>query len=62
MINQIKIALQNLIIQYQYILQRKEIRQSMYGEGECLDNRCNENFFGLFKLELFTNVQINRRL
>ena len=39
--------------QYQYILQKKGIRQSMSRKGNCLDNSCAENFFGLLKSELF---------
>ena len=39
--------------QYQRMLQRKGIRQSMSRKGNCLDNAVMENFFGLLKTELF---------
>ena len=39
--------------QYQNILKEKGIRQSMSRKGNCLDNACAENFFGLLKSELF---------
>ena len=39
--------------QYQYLLKEKGIRQSMSRKGNCLDNSCAENFFGLLKSELF---------
>lgn len=38
--------------QYQFALQNKGIRQSMSRKGNCLDNSCAENFFGLLKSEL----------
>lgn len=38
--------------QYQYALEKKGIRQSMSRKGNCLDNACAENFFGLLKSEL----------
>ena len=38
--------------QYQYALNKKGIRQSMSKKGNCLDNSCAENFFGLLKSEL----------
>ena len=38
--------------QYQRMLQRKGIRQSMSRKGNCLDNAVIENFFGLLKSEL----------
>lgn len=38
--------------QYQYLLEKKGIRQSMSRKGNCLDNSCAENFFGLLKSEL----------
>ena len=38
--------------QYQYALNKKGIRQSMSRKGNCLDNSCAENFFGLLKSEL----------
>ena len=47
---------------YQKMLKDKEIRQSMSRKGNCLDNACAENFFGLLKTELlylqeFTSVE-----
>ena len=44
------------------MLKDKGIRQSMSGKGNCLDNACAENFFGLLKTELlylqeFTSVK-----
>ena len=39
--------------QYQRMLRRKGIRQSMSRKGNCLDNAVMENFFGLLKSELF---------
>ena len=38
--------------QYQRMLQKKGIRQSMSRKGNCLDNAVIENFFGLLKSEL----------
>lgn len=38
--------------QYQRMLQKKGIRQSMSRKGNCLDNAVMENFFGLLKTEL----------
>ena len=38
--------------QYQYALEKKGIIQSMSRKGNCLDNSCAENFFGLLKSEL----------
>ena len=38
--------------QYQRMLKRKGIRQSMSRKGNCLDNAIMENFFGLLKSEL----------
>ena len=38
--------------QYQRMLRRKEIRQSMSRKGNCLDNAVMENFFGLLRSEL----------
>ena len=37
---------------YQYLLQKKGIRQSMSRKGNCLDNAVIENFFGILKSEL----------
>lgn len=39
--------------QYQHLLKEKEIRQSIFRKGNCLDNSLAENFFGLLKSELF---------
>ena len=39
--------------QYQYMLEKKGIRQSMSRKGNCLDNGCAENFFGILKSELY---------
>ena len=38
--------------QYQSMLRKKGIRQSMSRKGNCLDNAVIENFFGLLKSEL----------
>ena len=38
--------------QYQRMLAKKGIRQSMSRKGNCLDNALMENFFGLLKSEL----------
>ena len=38
---------------YQNMLQEKGIKQSMSRKGNCLDNSCAENFFGILKSELF---------
>lgn len=38
--------------QYQRILRKKGVRQSMSRKGNCLDNAVMENFFGLLKSEL----------
>ena len=38
--------------QYQHLLKEKGIRQSMSRKGNCLDNSCADNFFGLLKSEL----------
>ena len=48
--------------QYQKMLTKKGIRQSMSRKGNCLDNSLAENFFGLLKTELFyakeyTNIE-----
>ena len=47
---------------YRQMLKDKGIRQSMSRKGNCLDNACAENFFGLLKSELlylqeFTSVE-----
>lgn len=39
--------------QYQHLLQKKGITQSMSRKGNCLDNAIIENFFGIIKSELF---------
>ena len=39
--------------QYQTMLENKGIRQSMSRKGNCLDNACAENFFGILKSELY---------
>ena len=39
--------------QYQCLLKRKGIIQSMSRKGNCLDNAIIENFFGILKSELF---------
>ena len=38
---------------YQKMLKEKGIKQSMSRKGNCLDNSCAENFFGILKSELF---------
>ena len=38
--------------QYQRMLEKKGVRQSMSRKGNCLDNAVMENFFGLLKSEL----------
>lgn len=38
---------------FQQMLKDKGIRQSMSRKGNCLDNACAENFFGILKSELF---------
>ena len=38
---------------FQTTLKEHGIRQSMSRKGNCLDNSCAENFFGLLKSELF---------
>ena len=47
---------------YQKMLENKGVRQSMSRKGNCLDNACVENFFGLLKTELlylqdFTSIE-----
>lgn len=39
--------------QYQAKLKKKGIIQSMSRKGNCIDNSCAENFFGILKSELF---------
>ena len=45
--------------QYQRMLKRKGIRQSMSRKGNCLDNAVMENFFGLLKSELLYLQEFN---
>ena len=47
--------------QYQFMLEQKEIKQSMSRKGNCLDNSCAENFFSILKSELYyikNNIKI----
>jgi len=37
---------------YQWLLEKKGVRQSMSRKGNCLDNAVMENFFGILKSEL----------
>lgn len=39
--------------EYQYILEQKNIVQSMSRKGNCLDNSIMESFFGRLKVEMF---------
>ncbi len=39
--------------QYQYLLKKNRITQSMSRKGNCLDNAVIENFFGILKSELY---------
>ncbi|MFT3843696.1 MAG: IS3 family transposase [Lacibacter sp.] len=39
--------------QYQHLLHKKGVTQSMSRKGNCLDNAVIENFFGIIKSELF---------
>ena len=43
---------------FQATLKEHGIRQSMSRKGNCLDNSCAENFFGLLKSELFYMKEI----
>jgi Transposase and inactivated derivatives len=52
--------------EFNFLLQKKGIRQSMSRKGNCLDNAVIENFFGLLKSELlylhkFESVELFRR-
>lgn len=38
---------------YQYLLKKENIKQSMSRKGNCIDNSVIENFFGILKTELF---------
>ncbi|NHN24264.1 IS3 family transposase [Flavobacterium jejuense] len=44
--------------QYQKLLKRKGIKQSMSRKGNCLDNAIIENFFGILKSEMFYTQKI----
>ena len=44
---------------YQFMLEKKGIKQSMSRKGNCLDNSLAENFFGLLKSELFYLQEFN---
>jgi putative transposase len=39
--------------EYQALLRRRKIKQSMSRKGNCLDNAVMENFFGILKSEMF---------
>lgn len=39
--------------EYQDLLRKRKIKQSMSRKGNCLDNAVMENFFGILKSELF---------
>jgi putative transposase len=39
--------------EYQELLRKRKIKQSMSRKGNCLDNAVMENFFGILKSELF---------
>ena len=39
--------------QYQYLLKKHNITQSMSRKGNCYDNSCMENFFGRLKVEMY---------
>jgi putative transposase len=43
--------------EYQDLLRKNKIRQSMSRKGNCLDNAVIENFFGILKSELFYTKQ-----
>ena len=45
--------------QYQYLLQKKGIVQSMSRKGNCLYNTIIENFFGILKSEMFYTQKFN---
>ena len=44
--------------QYQKLLKKKGIKQSMSRKGNCLDNAIIENFFGILKSEMFYTQKI----
>ena len=39
--------------EYQELLRKSKIKQSMSRKGNCLDNAVMENFFGILKSEMF---------
>lgn len=45
--------------EYQELLRKRKIRQSMSRKGNCLDNAVMENFFGILKSELFYTTQFS---
>jgi transposase InsO family protein len=45
--------------EYQEILSKKKIKQSMSRKGNCLDNAVMENFFGILKSEMFYIKKFN---
>src|SRR5690606_14438029 len=45
--------------QYQQLVKKKGIVQSMSRKGNCLDNAIIENFFGILKSELFYTQNFN---
>ena len=45
--------------QYQQLVKKKGIVQSMSRKGNCLDNAIIENFFGILKSELFYLQKFN---
>ena len=45
--------------QYQQMVKKKGIIQSMSRKGNCLDNAIIENFFGILKSELFYIQKFN---
>ena len=48
--------------QYQRMLQKKGVQQSMSRKGNCLDNAVIENFFGLLKSELLYLQEFHRSM
>ena len=46
-------------MEYQNILKKNEIIQSMSRKGNCLDNAMMENFFGIIKSEMFYGQEKN---
>lgn len=45
--------------EYQEILRKRKIKQSMSRKGNCLDNAVMENFFGILKSEMFYTKKFN---